>query len=104
MKATQPKPEEVVREEAPRHERGGERQERGDRKRGAKKGKGRSEKFEMPNDEPVVAEPTVFELAWQAALERAKSDKAEKSKKAKSGSREQEEIFDRTLKNRLPTA
>ena len=97
MKAVLPKPEEKVVEEeasAPRPE----------RKRGGKKGKPRSEKFEMPNEAPSEPEPTVFELAWQAALDRAKAEKAAKAHKNKSADQTQDEILNRTLKNRLPTA
>lgn len=119
MKALQPKPEEVVREEpAPRAERAerGERPERGPRgdkgERGERKrtprGKPankqpRVEHFEMEK-EPSEPELTAFELAWQAALDRSKAEKAAKVKKNKASSQDHEEIFDRTLKNRLPTA
>jgi ribosomal protein S1 len=96
MKAVLPKPEEKEepQEAAPRPE----------RKRGGKKGKPRTEKFEEVNEAPAEAEPTVFELAWQAALDRAKAEKAAKAKKAKSGDQTQDDILKRTLKNRLPTA
>jgi ribosomal protein S1 len=93
MKAIQPEPEEAVREEAsPRPE----------RKRGAKKGKPKTEVYEMEK-EPSVPELTAFELAWQAALDRSKAEKAAKNKKNKTENKDQEDIFDRTLKNRLPT-
>jgi len=99
MKATLPKPEEKVEEAepvpAPRTDRS---------KRGGKKGKPHSEKFEMVNETPSEPEPTVFELAWQAALDRAKAEKAAKGKKGKSGDQAQDDILNRTLKNRLPTA
>jgi ribosomal protein S1 len=100
MKAVLPKPEEKEEPEevAPRPERSGER------KRGGKKGKPKTEKFEMVTETPSEPEPTVFELAWQAALDRAKAEKAAKAKKAKSGDRTQDDILKRTLKNRLPTA
>jgi ribosomal protein S1 len=97
MKAVLPKPEE---KEEPQEAAA----PRTDRKRGAKKGKPRTEKFEMVNDTPTEAEPTVFELAWQAALDRAKAEKAAKAKKGKSNDQAQDEILKRTLKNRLPTA
>ncbi|MCX6064711.1 MAG: S1 RNA-binding domain-containing protein [Chloroflexi bacterium] len=103
MKAVLPKPEEKEEvEPAPRMDRA----ERTDRKRvgAVRKGKPRTEKFEMPNEPPSEPEPTVFELAWQAALDRAKAEKAAKSKKAKAGDHQQDDILDRTLKNRLPTA
>jgi ribosomal protein S1 len=96
MKAVLPKPEE---KEEPQ-----ETAPRTDRKRGGKKGKPRSEKFEMVNETPSEPEPTVFELAWQAALDRAKEEKAAKAKKAKASDQTQDDILKRTLKNRLPTA
>jgi small subunit ribosomal protein S1 len=100
MKAVLPKPEEKVEAEpvsSPQPE----------RKRsssGGKKGKPRSEKFEMINETPSEPEPTVFELAWQAALDRAKAEKAAKAKKGKAGDVAQDDILKRTLKNRLPTS
>jgi predicted RNA-binding protein with RPS1 domain len=103
MKAVLPKPEEKEepQESAPRTD----RLDRADRKRGVKKSsKPRSEKFEMVNDAPTEIEPTVFELAWQAALDRAKAEKAAKAKKNKTGDMIQDDLISRTLKNRLPTA
>jgi ribosomal protein S1 len=100
MKAVLPKPEEKV-EEDPTPAASSPRPER---KRGGKKGKPQSEKFEMVNETPSEPEPTVFELAWQAALDRAKAEKAAKAKKGKSGDLAQDDILKRTLKNRLPTA
>jgi ribosomal protein S1 len=101
MKAVLPKPEEkvvaVVEEVEPPVA-------RTERKRGGKKGKPRTEKFEMPNEAPSEPEPTVFELAWQAALDRAKAEKAAKAHKNKAGDKAQDDILKRTLKNRLPTA
>ncbi|HEY3310885.1 MAG TPA: S1 RNA-binding domain-containing protein [Anaerolineales bacterium] len=98
MKAVLPKPEEKVEVEenpAPRPE----------RKRGGKKGaKSHVEKLDMGNETPSEPEPTVFELAWQAALDKAKAEKAAKSKKGKNADNTQDEILKRTLKNRLPTA
>ncbi len=94
IKATLPKPEEKVVEvvEMPRPE----------RKRSDKKSsKPKSEKMEV-KAEPVDLEPTVFELAWKAALDRQKAEKAEKAKKAKSNQRN-DDLLERTLKNRLPT-
>jgi ribosomal protein S1 len=98
MKAVLPKPE--VKEEpeqpvaAPRPE----------RKRTSKKSKPRVDSFDMAAEAPSEPEPTVFELAWQAALDRAKAEKAAKSKKDKSSDHAQDEILKRTLKNRMPTA
>jgi small subunit ribosomal protein S1 len=109
IKATLPEPEEKE-AEAPRSKStpgspkgrrdstaGEGREQRGPRKGG----KGKSERFEMPPSEPSEPEPTAFEIAWKAALDRQKADKAGKSKKAKPN-QQQDEILDRTLKNRLP--
>ena len=94
MKATQPKPEEILQEDAP---------PKVDRKRGGKRSaKPKPESFEMPQ-EPSEPELTAFELAWQAALDRSKAEKSAKSKKGKAEDKDQEDIFDRTLKSRLPT-
>jgi small subunit ribosomal protein S1 len=93
IKANLPKPEEVLAEankaEATR-----------DRGHGGKRGK----KAENAADEPESKEPelTAFQIAFQKAQDRA--TKQEKAKKAKAAtSQEQEEIFNRTLENRLPT-
>jgi len=102
MKAVLPKPEEKVEPEpapsAPRS----------DRKRPSnKKSKSHSDNnFDMPAEAPSEPEPTAFELAWQAALDRAKAEKAAKSKKNKpvAADHAQDDILDRTLKNRMPTA
>ncbi|MEI7848197.1 MAG: S1 RNA-binding domain-containing protein [Chloroflexota bacterium] len=95
MKAVLPKPEEKVEPEQPSAP-------RADRKRSNKKGKQHTENYDMPAEPPSDPEPTVFELAWQAALDRAKAEKAAKSKKGKSGDHAQDDILKRTLKNRLP--
>ncbi len=99
MKAVLPKPEEKeVPEEAPRPE-------RTDRKRGGKKTRSSgADKAEMHSDAPVEIEPTAFELAWKEALNRSKAEKAAKAKKLKTATLDQEDLLDRTLKNRLPTA
>ena len=107
IKATLPKPEEApaTEDETPRAERSERGGERGDRKRtgGKSKRQPKSEKFEMPS-EPAEVEPTAFELAWQAALDRAKAEKAAKGKKSRAENRnQQDDLLDRTLKNRLPT-
>jgi small subunit ribosomal protein S1 len=96
IKATLPKPEEkeeVI--EMPRPER------KRTPKKGNSRGKGKMERIDMPS-EPAEVEPTVFELAWKAALDRQKAEKAEKAKKAHA-SKQHDDIFERTLKNRLPT-
>lgn len=60
------------------------------------------ESFEQ--ETPKEPELTVFQMAWQEALNRANADKAYKVKRAKSNrSEEQEEILHRTLEKRLPT-
>jgi small subunit ribosomal protein S1 len=64
----------------------------------------KSKKQEEPIDEPVSKEPdlTAFQIAFQKAEERA--NKRTKTKKAKvDTTREQEEIFNRTLENRPPS-
>jgi len=120
MKALLPEPEEKPRDETPRAERGeraerpargpkAERGERSDRPKrgGAKKGPRapRAESYDLGIEESSEPEPTAFEMAWQAAMERSKAEKAARSKKARPAEKtEQEDIFDRTLKNRLPTA
>jgi small subunit ribosomal protein S1 len=91
IKATLPKPEELV-AEANKSE---------PRRKQSKKGK----KHEDYSEETESKEPelTAFQIAFQKAQERAQG-KETKAKKSKSGaSEESEDIFDRTLKNRLPT-
>jgi small subunit ribosomal protein S1 len=89
MKAVLPKPEEVV-EAKPKR-------------------KGRKEKFaEMAevNDEPKEPELTAMEIAWREALDKAKDQNRSvniKSKRAKGKVREQEDILERTLEQRMPT-
>ncbi len=112
MKATIAPPEEKVEVEIPRVKRaipstaairprpdaGDATKERNNRKGG----KGKTEKFEMPvSEEPSEPEPTAFEIAWQTALDRQKAEKAARSKKSKPN-QEQDDLLDRTLKNRLP--
>ena len=58
--------------------------------------------LEIP-DEPTEQDQTVFEIAWQQALQKAENKKGEKSKRAKSSSQTQEDILNRTLESRLPT-
>ena len=114
IKATLAPPEEKVEIEMARpkrsaapagdgKERGGPRRERGEHE-GRKGGKGKTERFEMPPAEASEPEPTAFELAWQAALDRQKAEKAAKAakKSGKSNQQTQDDILDRTLKNRMP--
>jgi small subunit ribosomal protein S1 len=92
IKAAMPKPEEVVvevKKDEPRKE------------RGSKKGKKQDEFVETPESkEPDL---TSFQIAFQKAQERAGDKKGSaKSKKPKSKLKdEQEEIFSRTLENRI---
>ena len=69
-------------------------------KRGTKQ-----EFVETVEQEPAKeAELTVFQMAWQEALNKANAEKAYKVKRSKSNrSEEQEEILHRTLEKRLPT-
>ena len=92
IKAALPKPEEVQAEVSKPEPRKGHSKN--------KKNKEQEESVE----ETVAKEPelTAFQIAFQKAEERANNHP--KIKRAKSGSnQEQEEIFNRTLKNRLPT-
>jgi small subunit ribosomal protein S1 len=92
IKAATPKPEEVLVEVSKPEP----------RKEHSRKNKKQQEE---PVEEPVSKEPelTAFQIAFQKAEERA--NKRTKTKKAKvDANREQEEIFSRTLENRLPTA
>ena len=55
-------------------------------------------------EEPREPELTVFQMAWQEALNKENAKKAYKVKRSKTGtSKEQEELLDRTLQKRLPT-
>jgi ribosomal protein S1 len=70
-------------------------------KRSPKKNDFEGEVQEEANKEPEL---TVFQMAWQEALDRANAEKAYKVKRAKTNaSKEQEDILDRTLQKRLPT-
>jgi predicted RNA-binding protein with RPS1 domain len=115
MKATQPEPEEKPerpeRTERPERAERRERPKRGERSEGKRSGGGkrsdrqpRGEKVESFSDSSAELEPTAFELAWKQALERSKAEKAEKARKLKVDKRDQEDLLERTLKNRMPTA
>jgi ribosomal protein S1 len=70
-------------------------------KRGPKKNDFEGEVQEETNKEPEL---TVFQMAWQEALNKENAKKAYKVKRSKtSTSKEQEDILDRTLQKRLPT-
>ncbi|HNT54101.1 MAG TPA: S1 RNA-binding domain-containing protein [Anaerolineaceae bacterium] len=116
MKALQPEPvkeeePEMPVEMAPRRERSdrGDRPERPARRRTSAKG-GRRERHEDGSEEMAAlaaetaaaeAEPTAMGLAWQEAMEKAKSRKDERARKGKSSATsEHEEIFSRTLEQK----
>ena len=91
IKATLPKPEEVLAEV-------NKPEPRKERNKGNKKGK----KQETPEAEQEIKELelTAFQIAFQDAQERA--HKRTKNKKSKSGpAREQEDILSRTLERRI---
>ncbi len=92
IKAAMPKPEEVVVEVKKSEPRKG---------RNSKKGKKQEEFIEEP--EAKEPELTAFQIAFQKAQNRADDKKSSiKSKKSKSNFKEeQEEIFNRTLENRI---
>jgi len=92
IKAAMPKPEEVVAEIKKSEPRKG---------RGAKKSK-KQEEF-VEGSESKEPELTAFQIAFQKAQERADGKKSSaKSKKSKPNLKdEQEEIFSRTLENRI---
>jgi small subunit ribosomal protein S1 len=75
-----------------------------ERKPRNKRGKIQKQEFENVVEEPAQPEPTVFELAWQEALDKQKSKKVvKKTKKISSSNKEQDDILSRTLEERLPT-
>lgn len=93
IKATQPKPEEILTEVKAEP-----------KKRRGKKGKSAKKEAVAAEAQASTPEPTVMEIAWQEAMQRAESKNAAKNKKNKvATSREQEDILSRTLENRLPT-
>jgi ribosomal protein S1 len=90
IKAAQPKPEEVIAEV-------NKSEGRKPREKNARKKEERVE--EVEEREPEL---TAFQMAFQKAQERAGNKKgAPRNRKSKSGTKETEEIFDRTLKNRI---
>jgi ribosomal protein S1 len=93
IKATQPKPEEILAEVKAEP-----------KKRRGKKGKSAKKEAVAAEAQASAPEPTAMEIAWQEAMARAESKNASKNKKNKvATSREQEDILSRTLENRLPT-
>ena len=99
IKAATPKPEEVLAEvnkPEPRRERG----------KGGKDGKDRKgkkqEEFVEEQQEPREPELTAFQIAFQKAQDRSGKTIEVRSRKSRSRlSKEHEDIFDRTLKNRI---
>lgn len=92
IKAATPKPEEIIKEEKEESRRG----------RG-RKGKPQEEveEIEVESQEPEL---TAMELAYRAAREKAKGKGNNKGKKGKVGvSKEQEDLLNRTLENRVQT-
>jgi ribosomal protein S1 len=65
----------------------------------------KAQKQEVAAVDPEPREPelTAFQIAFQRAQERAEGKQAKTKKGKAAASQESEEIFDRTLKNRLPT-
>lgn len=96
IKATLPKPEEVLAEASKPEPRRGQG-------RGNKKGK--KQESAVEEFEPKEPEITAFQIAFQKAQERVDKRAKVASKKAKASAKqeEQEEIYNRTLENRLPT-
>jgi ribosomal protein S1 len=93
MKALMP---EIVEEEKPARE--------PKKVRGGKRSKKQEETVETINETPKEPEMTAMQIAWQMAMDRAKSkDKGVKVKAVKSSASEREEILSRTLEKRLPT-
>lgn len=111
LKALQEEP--VVVEEQPKPVRMPEqapRPSKESRERPAKRKKSRRQEFEdsslvmetLETTTPAEAEPTAMELAMRAAMEKAKERKQEaRAKKVKAVSTEQEDIFNRTLENKV---
>jgi len=97
IKAAQPEPEKAPVETSkpePRRERG----------KGGKRGKGKKQQEFSEGQEPQEPELTAFQIAFQKAEERSGKSIVVKEKKrtrSRGGSKEHEDIFDRTLKNRI---
>jgi ribosomal protein S1 len=89
IKAATPKPEEVLAEvnkSEPRKGRGR---------------KGKKETEEVVEEEPKEPEQTAFQIAFQKAQERSGKTIVVKSRKSRGAPKEREDIFERTLKNRI---
>jgi small subunit ribosomal protein S1 len=93
IKATQPKPEEAPVDTKPEPRKAQERKPRNTK----------PIEETLVATEPVEPEPTIFEIAWQQALQRSENKKRQKSKHVKNSDKEQDELLERTLERRLPT-
>ncbi len=74
-----------------------------ERKPKNKRGKTQKQEIDYVNEEPAQPEPTAFELAWQEALDKQSNKNVTTTKKVKNTNKQQDDILDRTLKDRLPT-
>ncbi len=93
MKALMP---EIVEEEKPARD--------PKKARGNKRGKKQEESYEKVDDTPREPELTAMQIAWQMAMDRAKTkNKPVKMKSVKPTSNEQADILSRTLEKQLPT-
>ncbi len=93
IKATQPQPEEAPMETRPEP-----------RKTQTRKPKNTNFMDDaVATAEASEPERTVFEIAWQQALDRADSKKNQKTKRTKNADKDQEDLLNRTLETRLPT-
>lgn len=105
LKALQPEPEVILAEvKAESAEETQNREKSKPRKKAGRKDRGKNEfsgEINLPDVTPAEPEPTVMEMAWQAAMEKAKARRNdERNKKVRSASREQEEIISRTLEHK----
>lgn len=67
--------------------------------------KGKQSEVPEEAETPAVPEPTVMELAYRQAMDKAKTrGDSGRVKKGKNASREQEEILSRTLENKVQTS
>jgi small subunit ribosomal protein S1 len=112
LKALQPEPVKVEKEEPARISDAPRKEKPVRRKKTARKGEEtfdeNSELVVKLNEEsPAEAEPTYMEIALREAMEKAKTRKKqaeEKAKKAKVNTKEQEDLLQRTLGHKAPTA
>lgn len=107
LKALQPEPEVILAEvkaeaeaaEFPNREKSKPRS-----KKPVRKERNRNDftgEINLPEVIPAEPEPTAMEMAWQAAMEKAKARRnEERNKKIRNASKEQEEIISRTLEHK----